>query len=220
MDPVEKYIREFSSPEDPLLARLDRETHQRAVHPQMVSGHIQGKLLGMLVDMVRPEHILEIGTFTGYSALSMAAALSDNGIIDTIEADDELEDMISSYLAESPVGHKVRLHIGSALNVAPRLGLRFDMVFVDGDKREYPAYYRMLMGDGEFSATGPLVHEGSYIMADNILWYGKVAEPTIHTDPHTTAINAFNRMVAEDDRVENVILPLRDGINLIRVKYI
>ena len=164
----------------------------------------------MLVRMLRPHRVLEIGTFTGYSALSMAAGMEAGAILDTIEADDEQEELIRSFVERSGYGDRIRLHIGSALAVMPSLNETYDLVFIDGDKREYPAYYRMAMRT--------LVRSGSYLLADNILWYGKVAEPEQYRDPHTMAIRAFNRMVREDDRVENVVLPLRDGLNLIRVK--
>ena len=211
MDLLEKYIHENSSAEDALLHELDRETHLRVINPRMISGHIQGKLLELLVMMFRPQRILEIGTFTGYSALCMAAGLEENATIDTCEVDDELESLAQSFFVRSPDGHKICMHIGSALEIAPKLGKQFDMVFIDGDKREYPAYYNMLMDKG-------LVHSGSIMLADNILWYGKVVQPVAHNDRHTEALIEFNRMVVEDDRVESVILPLRDGINIIRVK--
>lgn len=215
MNPLDRYILDHTEPEDPLLHELDRETHLRTVAPRMVSGHLQGKLLEMVVRMVRPRRILEIGTFTGYSALSMAAGLDDDAVLHTFEVDDELEDLIRSYFDRSPHGRKIRLHIGSALELAPALDERFDLVFIDGDKREYPDYYRMLMGDHD---GRPLVHAGSVLLADNILWSGKVVEPVAHGDRHTQALLEFNRMVVADPRVENVILPLRDGLNLIRVR--
>ena len=211
MDPLERYIHELSSPEEALLHELDRQTNLRIMHPRMISGHIQGRLLCMIVQILRPKSVLEIGTFTGYSALSMAAGLEDDAVIDTCEVDDELESIAQSFFARSEHGHKIHQHIGSALEIAPRLGKQWDMVFIDGDKREYPAYYNMLMDQG-------LVHSGSILLADNILWYGKVVEEVHHNDLHTKALIEFNRMVVEDDRVESVILPLRDGINLIRVK--
>ncbi len=215
MDALERYIHDMSQPEDELLHRLDRETNLHVMQPRMISGHIQGLLLWMIVAMLKPRNILEIGTFTGYSALCMAAGLDDGGVVDTVEVDDELEPMAQSFFDSSPHGSKIRLHIGSALEIAPKLGKEFDMAFIDGDKREYPAYYSMLLGDG----GGPkLVHSGSILLADNILWYGKVVEPVAHNDRHTQAIIEFNRMVREDDRVENFILPLRDGINVIRIK--
>lgn len=211
MDLLEKYIHENSSPEDALLHELDRETHLRVLNPRMISGHIQGKLLELIVKMFRPKSILEIGTFTGYSALCMAAGLEEGATIDTCEVDDELEPLAQSFFDRSAHGHKITLHIGSALEIAPTLGKQFDLVFIDGDKREYPAYYDMLMDKG-------LVHSGSVMLADNILWYGKVVQPVAHNDHHTQALIEFNRKVVEDSRVESVILPLRDGINIIRVK--
>ena len=208
---LERYIRNLSSPEDALLAELESESHLRVVQPQMVSGHIQGKLLEMLVRMMRPKRVLEIGTFTGYSGLSIARGLDDDAVLDTIEVDDELEYIAHSFFSRSEYGHRIRQHVGSALDVVPQLGEVYDMVFIDGDKREYPAYYNMLMDGG-------YVRSGSVMLADNILWYGKVAEPIAHNDRHTEAIVEFNRMVCADERVDNVIVPIRDGINLIRVK--
>ena len=215
MDAFERYIHDLSEPEEALLHELDRETNLRAIAPRMISGHIQGRLLEMLVRMLRPRRVLEIGTFTGYSALSMAAGLEDGAELHTVEVDDELEEFIRSYFDRSEHGHKIRLHIGSALEIAPKLGGEFDLVFIDGDKREYPAYYRMLMGDDNGK---PLVHSGSVLIADNILWSGKVVQPVAHNDRHTQALIEFNRLVTDDPRVVNVILPLRDGLNLIRIR--
>lgn len=211
MDKLEQYILDNTKPEEELMHRLERETYLRVINPRMISGHLQGKLLEMLVRMMRPRRVLEIGTFTGYSALSIARGLDDDAILYTIEVDDELEDIAAKYFEASEYGHRIRQHVGSALDVVPRLGEVYDMVFIDGDKREYPAYYDMLMDGG-------YVRSGSILMADNILWYGKVAEPVAHNDKHTEAIVAFNRMVKDDARVDNVIVPIRDGINLIRVK--
>ena len=211
MEALDKYIETFSSPEDALLKELERETYLRVLNPRMISGHIQGKLMEMIVRMVRPQRVLEIGTFTGYSALCMAAGLPEGGLIDTCEVDDELEMMILSFFERSANGEKIRLHIGSALDIAPTLGECYDLVFIDGDKREYTAYYEMLFDNG-------LVKSGSWILADNILWYGKVVEPVAKGDKQTQAIIDFNAHIVADPRVENVILPIRDGINLIRVK--
>lgn len=211
MDALEQYILDNTKPEEELMHRLERETYLRVINPRMISGHLQGKLLEMLVRMMRPRRVLEIGTFTGYSALSIARGLEDDALLDTIEVDDELEDIAAGFFAESPYGSRIRQHIGSALDVVPRLGEVYDMVFIDGDKREYPAYYDMLMDGG-------YVRSGSILMADNILWYGKVAQPIAHNDRHAEAIVEFNRRVKEDARVDNVIVPIRDGINLIRVK--
>lgn len=211
MDKLEKYILDNTSEEEALMHQLERETYLRVINPRMISGHLQGKLLEMLVRMMRPRRVLEIGTFTGYSALSIARGLEEGAILDTIEVDDELEDIAASYFDKSGYGSRIRQHIGSALDVVPRLGEVYDMVFIDGDKREYPAYYDMLMDGG-------YVRSGSILLADNILWYGKVAEPIAHNDRHTEAIVEFNRKVKEDDRVDNVIVPIRDGINMIYIK--
>lgn len=215
MDLLERYIHEHTEAEEALLHELDCITHQRMVAPRMLSGHLQGKLLMMLTRMMQPKHVLEIGTFTGYSALSIASGLDADAQLDTIEVDDELESLAQSFFDRSEHGHKIKLHIGSALDIAPSLGHSFDLVFMDGDKREYPDYYRMLMGD---NGTKPLVHSGTIIIADNILWSGKVVEPIVARDRHTQALIEFNRMVLDDPRVENVIVPIRDGLNLIRVK--
>ncbi len=211
MDLLEKYIHDHTSPEDELLRELDRQTNLRVVQPRMISGHVQGKLLEMFVRMQRTQRVLEIGTFTGYSALCMAAGLGSEGEIHTIEVDDELEAFASEFFARSQHGSKIHQHVGSALDVAPIIGGKFDLVFMDGDKREYPAYYDML-----FEAN--LVESGSLIIADNILWSGKVVEPLHHNDKHTHALLEFNDMVQNDPRVENVILPIRDGLTLIYVK--
>ena len=209
---LERYVRNLSSPEDELLAELESESHLRVVQPQMVSGHVQGKFLEMLTKMFAPRRVLEIGTFTGYATLCFAAGMPEDGVIDTIEIEDELEGIQSEFFSRSPHGHKIRRHTGSALDVVPTLGECYDLVFIDGDKREYPDYYRMLLDGG-------LVHSGSYILADNILWYGKVVEQNIKpSDLQTRGIVEFNQMVHDDPRVESVIVPIRDGINLIRVK--
>lgn len=208
---LERYIRNLSSPEDALLAELESESNQRVVQPQMVSGHVQGKFLEMLTKMIAPRRVLEIGTFTGYATLCFAAGMPEDGVIDTIEIEDELEGIQSEFFARSPHGHKIRRHTGSALDVVPTLGECYDLVFIDGNKREYPDYYRMLLDGG-------LLHSGSYILADNILWYGKVVEENIKpSDVQTLGIVEFNKMVHDDPRVESVIVPIRDGINLIRV---
>ena len=215
MDALERYIIQNTQPEEELLRELDRETHHRMVAPRMLSGHLQGRLLTMLVQMMRPKRVLEIGTFTGYSALSLAAGLDADARLDTIEVDDELQSLAQSFFDRSVHGSKIRLHIGSALEIAPKLGEVYDLVFMDGDKREYPDYYRMLMGD---AGQPPLLKSGSVIIADNILWSGKVVEPIVARDRHTQALIEFNRMIVEDERVENVIVPLRAGLNLIRIK--
>lgn len=211
MDKLDQYIEAMSSPQGDLLHELERETYLRVINPRMISGHIQGKTLEMLVRMLRPRRVLEIGTFTGYSALSMAAGLEEGAVIDTFEVDDELEMIAADFFERSGLGDKIRQHVGSALDLVPQLGEKYDLVFIDGDKREYRAYYDMLFEHN-------MVHSNSFILADNILWYGKVVEEIDRKDKQTAEIVAFNDYVRHDDRVENVILPLRDGINLIRVK--
>ena len=211
MEKLDQYIEAMSSPQTELLHELERETYLRVINPRMISGHIQGKLLEMIVRMLRPRRILEIGTFTGYSAISMAMGLEEGALIDTFEVDDELEMIAADFFERSGVGDKIRQHIGSALDLAPQLGEKYDLVFIDGDKREYRAYYDMLFEHN-------LVHSNTFILADNILWYGKVVEEVARKDKQTQEIIAFNEHVRNDSRVESVILPLRDGINLIRVK--
>lgn len=215
MTELERYINSHSSPEAELLAELERETNLRITQPQMLSGHIQGRFLKLLVQMLRPQRILEIGTYTGYSALCMAEGLNDGGVVDTIEIEEEIEEFAASFFVRSPYGDKIHQHIGSAIDVIPTLQGTYDLIFIDGDKRQYPDYYRLLMGD---EGGEPKVHSGSYLLADNILWYGKVVEEVHSGDRHTQGILSFNDMVAHDPRVENVIIPLRDGLNLIRVK--
>lgn len=215
MDALERYINDRTTPEDELLHELDRETNLRVVQPRMLSGRVQGRLLEMLIRMLKPRTVLEIGMFTGYSALSMAAGLDEGAVLHTFEVEDETAAIAEPFFARSPHRDKIKAHIGSALDLARGLGTEFDFVFVDGDKREYPDYYRMLMGD---DGGRPLVHSGSVIAADNVLWSGKVLQPAARNDRHTRALQEFNDMVAADNRVENVILPLRDGLTLIRVK--
>lgn len=207
---IERYIEQHTSPADPLLQELERQTYLRVIAPRMISGQVQGKILEMISRMIRPAYILEIGTFTGYSALCLAKGLRPEGELHTFEVDDELEGLASSFFSRSEQAAQIKNHIGSALDDAPELGVTFDLVFIDGDKREYPDYYRMLMDK-------KLVRKGSYILADNVIWYGKIVEEVAPNDKHTQAILEFNRMIQEDPRVENVILPIRDGMTLIRV---
>ncbi len=216
MNAIDRYVLDHTTAEEALLRDLDRDTHLRVVQPRMLSGHIQGRLLRLLTQMLRPQNVLEIGTFTGYSALCIAAGLESGAMLHTVEVDDELESLSSKYFALSEHGSKITAHIGSALDIAPMIGATYDMVFMDGDKREYPDYLRMLMGDND--GGGALVHSGSVIIADNILWSGKVVEPLQRNDKHTAALLEFNTMVVNDPRLECVILPLRDGLNMIRVK--
>lgn len=205
---LEDYILAHIDPEGECLARLDRDTHLYHLRPRMCSGHLQGRLLKMLVRMIRPHRILELGTFTGYSALCLAEGLPDGGELHTIEIDDELEDFIRTHLSQSPWGDRVTLHIGDARDVlaSGNTGGAFDLVFIDANKRQYCEYYDLV-----FDHVSP----GGFIIADNTLWDGKVAEPGTKIDAQTQGILDFNDKVARDSRVEKVILPLRDGLTII-----
>jgi len=206
-DKLMEYISDHTSPEDKVLKELYRETHLKVLYPRMASGHIQGKLLEMLSHMVRPERILEIGTFTGYSAICLARGLEAGGVLHTIEINDELKEMAMKYIAMAGLQDRIVLHTGDALKVIPSLGGPFDLVFIDGNKQEYLAYYQLVV---------PLLRTGGYILADNVLWDGKVLSPLKSHDKYTRGIVAFNDFLAGDDRVEQVILPVRDGFTLIR----
>jgi predicted O-methyltransferase YrrM len=195
--------------ESDYLKALYRQTHVKLINPRMTSGHLQGRLLKMLVQMVRPQRVLEIGTFTGYSALCMAEGLEEGAMLHTYEIDDELEDFTRPWIEGSPHGHKVCFHIGNALNEVPHLGETFDLVFMDGDKRQYMQYYEMVM-----QHTTP----NAIILADNTLWDGHVVDKAYENDRQTNAINEFNAYLAADQRVEKFILPLRDGLTMIRKK--
>lgn len=205
---VDEYILQHIDEEGPYLEALYRDTHLRLLYPRMASGHLQGRMLKMFVQMIRPMRVLEIGTYSGYSALCMAEGLPEGAMLHTIEINDEQELFTRPWLEGSPYADKITFHIGDALELVPRLGLTFDMAFIDGDKRKYVDYYRMLY---------PLIAPGGYLLADNTLWDGHVVEEHPH-DAQTLGIMAFNDLVAQDSRVEKVILPLRDGLTLIRKK--
>ncbi|MBO7050793.1 MAG: class I SAM-dependent methyltransferase [Bacteroidaceae bacterium] len=204
---LEEYISAHIGPESGLLRDLYRETNLRLLNPRMASGHIQGRLLKMMVSMIKPQLILEVGTFTGYATLCMAEGLSDGAVIHTVEIDDELEDFIRKGFEKSPYSDRIRLHIGDALKVVPGLGLFFDMIFLDGEKREYPDYYTALLN---------YLKPGGYMIADNTLWDGHVVDKDYDSDPQTAAVKRFNDMVAADERVEVAMIPIRDGLTIIR----
>lgn len=209
---VRQYIEEHSQPQSEVLVKLERTTNLSVVQPRMLSGHIQGKILEMLCWMIKPQRVLEIGTFTGYSAICMATAMSEGTELHTIDINDEISHISNKYIELSGLDKIVKLHIGSALDVAPKLGGYFDLVFIDGDKREYPQYYQMLFDN-------MLVKSGSFILADNVLWDGKVVDNSEKNlkDKYTQGVIKLNDIVVNDSRVEVVILPIRDGISLIRV---
>ncbi|MCQ2290192.1 MAG: O-methyltransferase [Muribaculaceae bacterium] len=207
---LEDYILKHIDAEPEHLYQLDRDTHIKLLYSRMCSGHLQGRLLKMLVRMAKPRRILELGTFSGYSAQCLAEGLlDDEAQLHTIEIEDELEDFLREHFAKSPFGHRIHLHIGDANEILPRLGETFDLVFVAANKRQYPEHYEMVL---------PHVAPGGFIIADNTLWDGKVADPNTKLDPQTEGILRFNQMVAEDNRVEKVIVPLRDGLTIIYKK--
>ncbi|HEY5571206.1 MAG TPA: O-methyltransferase [Bacteroidales bacterium] len=203
---LEKYILAHIDPEDNLLAKLRRDTHVNLLRPRMVSGHLQGKILKMICRMIQPQYVLEIGTFTGYSAISMAAGMKSGSELHTFEINDELEDFTRSFLEQSEHKEKIFFHIGDALELVPAMDKLFDLVFIDGDKRNYIEYYDCVF---------PKVKKGGLILADNTLWDGKVIENVANSDTQTKGILAFNNKIAADSRVEKVILPLRDGLTMI-----
>lgn len=206
---LDDYILSHTEPEPDYLYRLWRATNIRTIHGRMASGHLQGRLLKMLVQMVRPENVLEVGTFSGYSAISMAEGLSGKGHLYTFEINDEMEDFTRPWIEGSPVADKITFIIGDALKEAPKLGIMFDMAFIDGDKRTYRDCYEMVMS---------LLKPGGFILADNTLWDGHVVDHAYDNDRQTQGIETFNDYISADDRVEQVILPLRDGLTLIRKK--
>jgi predicted O-methyltransferase YrrM len=206
---LDKYIRDHSTPEDKVLEELYRQTHLYVVNPNMASGHIQGKFLEMVSYMIQPSAILEIGTYTGYSAICLARGLKNGGQLHTVEVNDELNEMSTHYFALAGVADRVTLHTGRAQDVIPALDTTFDLVFIDGDKREYSEYYKLVFDK---------VRRGGFIIADNVLWGGKIEGEDALKDPQTKGVVMFNEMVRKDHRVEKIVLPLRDGLMIIRKK--
>lgn len=211
MNKIDSYIAQHSSVEPPVLAELTRQTHLRVTNPRMISGHVQGRVLSMLTSVISPRRVLELGTFTAYSTISMAESLTEGSQLITIEIDDELEAMASEFIHKAGVQHVVKQLIGDALDVMSTLSGKFDLVFIDADKRKYVEYYNSLWDND-------LIGCGSVILADNTLWDGKVVEDVDRKDAQTIGIMSFNDLIAGDSRVEKVILPLRDGLTMIRVK--
>ncbi len=206
---LERYIDDHIEPEDQVLQALDRETHLKVPGARMISGHLQGQVLSMLAKMIQPDRILEVGTFTGYSAICLARGLKKGGKLITIELDDELENMAGSYFKKAGLDQAIVQLIGPALEIIPSLNEIFDLIFLDADKREYPEYYRLVFDK---------LRNGGYIIADNTLWSGKVVEPVSPGDVQTQGIILFNELINSDYRVEKVILPIRDGMTVIRKK--
>ncbi|MBQ7509619.1 MAG: O-methyltransferase [Prevotella sp.] len=203
------YVLAHTEPEPDYLYRLWRATNIYMLHGRMASGHLQGRLLKMLVQMIRPKNILEVGTFSGYSAICMAEGLDDGGKVYTFEINDEQEDFTRPWIEHSPVADKIAFIVGDAITEAPKLGIAFDMAFIDGDKRTYVETYETVL---------TLMKPGGFILADNTLWDGHVTDPAYDHDQQTMGIRRFNDHVAQDSRVEQVMLPLRDGLTIIRKK--
>ena len=206
---IEEYVLAHTEPEGEYLYRLWRATNVHLLRGRMASGHLQGRLLKMLVRMIRPKNILEVGTFSGYSAICMAEGLDEGGTVYTYEINDEQEDFTRPWIEGSLVADKIQFIIGDAIKEAPRLGVEFDMAFLDGDKRTYIESYEMALG---------VVRKGGFILADNTLWDGHVLETPRAADRQTAGIENFNDYVAADERVEQVLLPIRDGLTIIRIK--
>ena len=206
---LEDYILNHSDAEPEYLAKVNRATHLQMINPRMLSGHFQGRVLSMFCHMIQPKMVLEIGTFTGYSAICMAEGMPEDGIVHTIDYDDELESFVTDIFAGSEFGHKIKLHVGDALKEIAKLDETFDLVFIDADKLEYLAYYEAVL---------PKVRTGGFLLVDNTLWDEKVLKAVDPKDKDTIAIMKFNDFLAADKRVEKVLLPIRDGLTLIRKK--
>jgi len=204
---INDYIEQHSSPESDLLKAINRDTNLHVLNAHMLSGHVQGRVLSMLSQMIAPTRILELGTFTGYSALCLAEGLSDGGELITLEHNDELEETIRHHFALSPFSQQITLKIGDCKQIIPTLQGEFDLVFIDADKREYCAYLDLVL---------PLVRPGGWILADNTLWDSHVIDPAYNKDAQTLGLRAFNDRVARDEQLDKVILPIRDGLTLIR----
>ena len=206
---IQEYVARHSDEESPLLARLNRETHAKVLAPRMLSGHVQGRVLSMLSHMIRPKLVLEIGTYTGYSALCMAEGLATDGKLITLDKNEELESMVRGYISEAGLEAQIDYRLGDAMALIPEIDGPFDLVFIDADKINYYNYFKLVVDK---------VRPGGFIVADNVLWSGKVIETEKKIDKDTQAIIDFNRLIDADDRVENVLFPVRDGLMVIRRK--
>ena len=203
---IEEYIKKNSSKEPQILKDLNKETYLKVLNPRMLSGHLQGRFLSIITKLIKPKKILEIGTYTGYSALCMAEGLIENGIIHTIDINEELVSIQNKYFEKSKCNNSIIQHVGDARNLIKNINEKFDIVFLDADKENYIEYFELVIEK---------VKKGGLIIADNVLWTGKVVEPDQDDDELTQYLIDFNKMINEDDRVENIILPLRDGLNII-----
>jgi predicted O-methyltransferase YrrM len=204
-----RYAEDHTTAESETLQKLNRETQAKILQPRMLSGHLQGRTLSLLSKMTRPKYILEIGTYTGYSALCLAEGLEENGELHTIDLNEELERMVKEYVRDAGFSHSIKFHLGNALDIIPELTYPWDLVFIDADKENYSQYYKLLIGK---------LKSGAIIIADNVLWSGKILHPYDELDEETRALVDFSKMVQEDERVENVLLPIRDGLMVCRKK--
>ncbi|KGO88785.1 O-methyltransferase [Flavobacterium suncheonense] len=205
---LEEYVALHSENEPELLARLNKETHQKILQPRMLSGHFQGRFLSMMSKLIRPNTILEIGTYTGYAALCLAEGLTENGTLDTIDNNEELYGFQRKYFDESAWGKQIHQHLGNALEIIPTLNKKFDLVFIDADKENYINYFNMIV---------PMMNKGGLILSDNVLWSGKVLEEVKANDKSTKVLLEYNEILKNDPRVETVLLPIRDGLTMSRV---
>lgn len=206
---LEAYISKNSQDEPVLLQELTRETHLKVIQPRMLTGHVQGRVLSLLSKLIRPKHILELGTYTGYSALCLAEGLAADGTLHTIDINEELHGLQRTYFDKSPYGHQIFQHVGDAVDIVPTLDISFDLVFIDAEKKEYGRYLEAVL---------PKTAPGSVILSDNVLWSGKVLGPVAQKDKATQALLAYNALLKEHPQLETVILPVRDGLTLSRVK--
>ena len=207
IDPdIEAYCESHTTEESDLLYRLNRQTHLQTLNPRMASGQLQGQFLSLISKMIQPRRILEIGTFTGYSAICLAEGLTSDGLLHTIEINEEYEDRIRQFISQSPDNQKIVLHIGDAKTIVPTLGITWDLIFIDAEKTDYQVYYDMVL---------PQVRKNGFRLIDNTLWNSKVVHEVAHNDKDTQAIMAFNDRVQQDPRVRNLLLPFRDGIMMI-----
>lgn len=206
---IDQYILEHSAKEPEFLAKLNRETNQKVLQPRMLSGNYQGRILSIISKIIAPKSILEIGTYTGYSALCLAEGLAKDGMLHTIDINEELHDFQQRYFQASDYKDKITQYIGDAREIIPQINAKFDLVFIDADKPNYPTYFDLIIEK---------MNPGGVILSDNVLWSGKVVEAVKTDDESTQALLKYNKMLVEDDRVETVILPIRDGLTLTRVK--
>ncbi len=205
---LENYIEQHSQNEPELLAQLNKETYQKILLPRMLSGHFQGRVLSMLSKLIRPVSILEIGTYTGYSALCLCEGMQENGVLHTIDIKEELVDFQRKYFDKSPWGKQIVQHLGEALTIVPTINSKFDLVFIDADKENYINYYNLIV---------PKMNKGGIILSDNVLWSGKILEEILPKDIETKVLKEYNLLLKNDERVETVLLPIRDGLTVSRV---